>query len=408
LKSFLLLFTIAVTIGTLTNVQIMPQVSKASPTARILVDPAKSSAKKDGTFTINIKVAEVDDLYSMSVYITYNPAILNYNYKGPVGADPGGGPDVVSGPFFTNYVATTPEEDSVFLVIKANQTEGWLDLATGLLGAATGVPISMVGPTGNTTLVITFRVIQTQATVIDIISSSMLNHYPAEIPHTVTNDGYYRPGDLAGSGGVASDGVVNIWDLVYVALGYGKTVSQRKNATVTAVAVAGWANPTYAYTSNDQYATCNTNLAAQVYYTYGFDTAQMSVIKKVLVGVEIKQAPYDSGEPEWVYIYISNNAGVSWATYKFKLIPIGSDLHMWADMTPAYTWTPSMLTDANLRVKIEYRKYGTVATTVSLDWIPVKVEYTQTAAFTDPNIDISGNGQIDASDLAIVAQSYGS
>jgi len=382
---------------------IVPEAVKASPSPTVFVWPSKASGKVDGNFTVYINVSDVDDLYSISVYLTWDTSKMGYNYRPPVGTDPGGGPDVNRSSFFQNYIATTPESDSVFLVVKGNQTEGWLDIATGLLGSATGVP----GPTGGSVLLISFRVFNVGTTPITIQTSKMLDHFPNEIAHTRVS-GLYRSGDLAGPLGIKGDGVVDIWDLTYVGLEYGKSVSQKSNPTTWAAAAGGgWANPGDAATSNNIYATSATSLQAEAYYTYGFNTGVMNVITKVLVGVEFHEVPFNSTEADFVYIYVSNNAGVSYSTYKYKLTPQYGDSFMWADMTAAYAWTPTGLTDANFRVKIEYRKIGLTADIISLDWIPVKVEYTQTTPLTNPGVDVSGNGLVDAMDLAAVAQGYG-
>ena len=156
---------------------------------------------------------------------------------------------------------------------------------------------------------------------------------------------------------------------VTVNMTYGE-VRMNVNSPSTIPAGSGWANPTYAYSSNDQYATTATAGATQEYGGYGFNIPSGATITKVEVGYEA----YTSGN-DGIRITCSWNGGTSWATeYVVATLP-STDTLTWVDFTSAIAWKPENLTDAKFRTRASYQ-YAGGKTQTNLDWIPVNVTYT--------------------------------
>jgi hypothetical protein len=157
------------------------------------------------------------------------------------------------------------------------------------------------------------------------------------------------------------------------------------------VSVAGWNNGSNAYSSNNIYATTNTHTAVQTYTTYGFSLGTTAAaINKVEVGVEAYQVAGTDGQPENLDVHVSWDNGVNWydpagtaggwsSSYK----PPTSDPNCvyWWDFTGAKAvWTATDLDNDHFKVQVRYQKQGAEASTVYLDWIPVRVIYTPATA----------------------------
>jgi len=62
--------------------------------------------------------------------------------------------------------------------------------------------------------------------------------------------------------------------------------TETKSPTSTSVIVAGWTNPTYAYSSDNNRTTTRTEFAEQKYSDYGFSIPDNATITKVELGLE--------------------------------------------------------------------------------------------------------------------------
>lgn len=151
--------------------------------------------------------------------------------------------------------------------------------------------------------------------------------------------------------------------------------------TPTGEGTNAWTNPTYARTSNDQYATAapakNGNIAG-IWGTYAHtDPGGTTIITKVEIGTEHKVSTTSSiatlgRQCSW-------NGGTTWSTDTYlsesdteKL----TDTTYWLDVTSATSWSWAKLNDANLQVRITAKRGNSVTgVTFSLDASWVRVTY---------------------------------
>lgn len=169
----------------------------AVPSVTIYVEPLTISISIDETFSINITITGVTDLYGWDVRLYYLNAILN-------------GTEIIEGPFLraageTNFLIV--DFDDAY-----NATHGRIVVACMLTG-----PVS--GASGNGTLVtITFNSIGGGTTPIDIYFSDLVDSQGEHMIHSAT-DGSVQVSALIGD--INGDGKVDIQDLVLVIRHYG-------------------------------------------------------------------------------------------------------------------------------------------------------------------------------------------
>jgi len=151
----------------------------------------------------------------------------------------------------------------------------------------------------------------------------------------------------------------------------------------SSVPAGTWTNPTYAYASDNLYATTSTDLATQQYGNYGFTLPSYATITKVEVGFEAYTA-----ENEKIGITVSWDGGTTWAT-EYVSASLGTtdpNTVTWVDFTAATSWAVTKLSNTNFRTRAKGVKVGTM-NPVYLDWIPARITYT-TPPFAHADVDI--------------------
>jgi len=140
----------------------------------------------------------------------------------------------------------------------------------------------------------------------------------------------------------------------------------------SSVPIDVWKKPEEAYSSDDDYAETDVNLAMQLYGNYGFNITAEAILTKVEVGYEA----YTDGN-ERIGITLSWDVGSTWATEYVSLPLGGSDpnTRTWVDFTSATDWTADKLSDANFYTRVKGIVSGSEMDPVFLDWLPVRVTY---------------------------------
>jgi len=140
-----------------------------SGSTRLFVDPPSiidMSLTPGTSFTVDVKVENVFDLYTWSLVLSWDPALLNVT-------------SVVEGPFLAEVA---PE--GTFFIDKRYQEAGYIDEACSILGPYPGAE-------GNGTLVTaTFLVEQLGETTLDLKDTALIDSKIVHIPHTA-DDGYF-------------------------------------------------------------------------------------------------------------------------------------------------------------------------------------------------------------------------
>jgi len=116
-----------------------------------------------------------------------------------------------------------------------------------------------------------------------------------------------------------------------------------KNPSSTAVIVAGWANPTYAYTLNTQYTTTYTDLAEQEYAGYGFTLTSGSAVNQVIVKIQAY-----SNAPTSEHLTAEVWDGTSWHTYA---VPITTSPTLYNWDVSSYINTYDKVNNIKTRIK---------------------------------------------------------
>jgi len=143
-----------------------------------------------------------------------------------------------------------------------------------------------------------------------------------------------------------------------------------KNPASTNPSFGNWTTPAWAYTSNNQYSTCNVEGREQTYLNYNIPA--LSFVTKVEVGIESWTLETIWSEQDKIELQVSGDGGATWGQVHVNQVYRTESL-LWQDVTSDFSWTSSMLTNANFRVKIKYKQIGATAATISLDWIPVRI-----------------------------------
>jgi len=428
----------------------MIDLGSTSGSTRLYVDPPNATAKVGQTFNVDIMVQDVDDLFTWQILMEWSGSSLKCNRftygnfmqqarEGSViGSDaPAGQKNVTVAGYIDRFSAgesvriyddfnsENNKIESIIgyrLIMQNNLANTYTVAAHGkvdtypgtskssriepswlMCGEMTSLPSA--GADGSGWLAtIQFQVLAETATVLN-----MSKNYPAytylldsmgvdiEIPGG-PEDGRYLP---PWKEDINVDGSIDIFDISSIGIDWGRYCgSIRRNATSS---TAGWTDPSYAYTSNDAYATC-TSAVSSTWKSYGFVTTGWTGVSKVEVGFERKT---DSGGDEKVKIEISNDGGTSFSTAVTYTVTVSetTDTLTWYDFTGAYAWAPGTPGVANVAVKLTSSKTGGTFTKVYVDWLPVRV--TPLPQTYSPYTDLNGDHIVDTSDLSMVAVKFG-
>lgn len=167
--------------------------TQASPETTLYVDPTETKVNFGKSFTININIENVVDLFSYETKLGFNKTILE-----PI--------TIEEGPFIKDQ--TTSPIGTFFLpIIK----EDYVYVACVTQGNYPGVSGS------GTLFTVTFNTSDTGESNLPLYDSILLNPSVTEMPHK-TIDGTVL---VTVVGDVNGDGVVNVIDLSIVSLSYG-------------------------------------------------------------------------------------------------------------------------------------------------------------------------------------------
>lgn len=153
-----------------------------------------------------------------------------------------------------------------------------------------------------------------------------------------------------------------------------------KNATSTTPTFpANWTSPTSAYTSNNNYASCNTNKTNQYYNQ--FKIPLLSTVSKLEIAVECNTSETDPAQQDKIDFWLSVDNRATWGPPHTADV-FKSEILTYYDVTSDSAWTPAQLNSTSFWIKIQYRQVGAVASKISLDWLGVRV--TDTLTVTNP------------------------
>ena len=165
----------------------------------------------------------------------------------------------------------------------------------------------------------------------------------------------------------------------------------------------GWTNGANGLTSDNAYATTNSESAEQGYGTFGFGVPGGSSIQGIEVIAEANSSDSSGCQLE---VALSNNNGTSFTALKTaalsgtdSALAFGGAADLWGG-----TWNSSGVSDANFVARVSYDDVGpgnTCSGTTSLDHVQVKVYYTAPT----PNPALANSCGID---VALVMDSSGS
>jgi hypothetical protein len=158
---------------------------------------------------------------------------------------------------------------------------------------------------------------------------------------------------------------------------------QERAATASTTSVAGWTPDPFFYTIpqvledtlDGSRAVSETDGAEEILGTFGFTTpAFVATLEVGIQGFNIGNLT--EGERDLVDIEVSNDGGGTWGpTHEIMLPETAPPVHApyWEDITGDFAWTPSMLSDANFKVKMRYHQVGATANTTKVDYLGVRL-----------------------------------
>jgi len=144
-----------------------------------------------------------------------------------------------------------------------------------------------------------------------------------------------------------------------------------------------WSNCNNAYSDNSQRATATPTDSANKtgqWRDYGFSITNDSTITNVVVRADF----YASNYRGWINVRVSGDGGSTFGP-SHKVGGNTAEKAYLIDVTNDIAWTPSKLSNTNLRVNVTcYKNTTGTNPTCRLDWIPVNVTYSQdTCSDTD-------------------------
>jgi len=140
------------------------------PTTKVYVDPPLVTANPGGTFTVNVKIANVEDLYGYQFELGWDPALLEYT-------------GVIEGPFLSS-------EDTYFTFFVKKPRADHLHIECTLVGE----PASAAASGSGTLVIVEFRAsasLEPSNCTLNLYGTLFARMNLQEIPHTV-EDGYFK------------------------------------------------------------------------------------------------------------------------------------------------------------------------------------------------------------------------
>lgn len=116
------------------------------------------------------------------------------------------------------------------------------------------------------------------------------------------------------------------------------------------IAVGRWRNPTYAFSSNDEYASTSISTYMEKYFGYDFSIDSGMQIDEVLIGVEFYVTEGNS-----IMVQIYNCEDYVWSDWSDRF-EYNEEVMLWLDFTTTFSWTPEMIN--NVQTRIQYRVGG--------------------------------------------------
>jgi len=160
---------------------------------------------------------------------------------------------------------------------------------------------------------------------------------------------------------------------------------QTKTPTTNVTIISGWTTDPYydppfpsptlvecvEVAGDHEYAVSDIDSAEEELGDFGFITGGMSCVAQLQVGVLSRTTETNTAEQDKIEIEVSNDGGTSWGpTHTINVYPTA--LMWWEDVTDDFSWVPSMLTDANFKVRMTYRQVGENAIKISVDYFAVE------------------------------------
>ena len=173
---------------------------------------------------------------------------------------------------------------------------------------------------------------------------------------------------------------------------------QTETATTSSTTQTGWTTyPLHmpAYTipealdaSDGIYAQAQTDNAEEVLGSFGFVTGSMSFVAQLEVTVESSTTQTDPLEQDKIEIQVTGDNGGSWGPIHTVDV-FYTEYNRTVDVTDDFAWTPSMLSDANFKVSMRYRKFGATTTRIRVNSLRVRAVDSLAVADPEDAYDVS-------------------
>ena len=159
-----------------------------------------------------------------------------------------------------------------------------------------------------------------------------------------------------------------------------------------------WNYPLNATTSNDIYTYSSINATLQEFIGYNTTTTGWAGISRVEVGIEAKT---ETGGDDQVSIQVKT--GKTWSPEYIVNITSTDDTFRWIDVTGTLSWLPAMVEEGQVRARIKYIQVGDTATTIYVDWLPIRITPTNPTDIPEGVYSIWANAfLVDHATLAFV------
>ncbi len=177
---------------------------------------------------------------------------------------------------------------------------------------------------------------------------------------------------------------------------------QEKVATTNTTSVAGWGvEPFPIYTiaevlnaDDTKRAVSDTDGAEEILGDFSFTTP--AFVARLEVGMIAYNADVNATERDVIDVEVSNDGGSTWgSTHRFTL-PVTEPVAVpyWEDITDDFAWTPSMLSNANFKVRMRYQHMHENATVTKVNYLAVRL--TDTLIVDNPVRSYDNNGDSQA------------
>ncbi len=135
-----------------------------------------------------------------------------------------------------------------------------------------------------------------------------------------------------------------------------------------------WLFPLNVKSEDTKYATCSTPDAEVTYGDFGFSTSALTAVVELEVELVARLAnvTYEY-ERDYLELQVTNDGGTTWGPIH-DVAGIGvADTTVSVDLRYDFAWTPSMLSNANFKAKLKYKQFGPTATTIYVNYLPIRV-----------------------------------